>query len=122
MSKKDERYESEMNLYNPYSKVSCLLLYIYTMELSSPPLYSELNKARRTMDTNHLLTLGPYSYGLFSILQRAEENRNDFEKIKPGISYKDDPLESFAGIFMLFKGAQMKKDWIHEYTKQDALK
>ena len=68
MNQSDPRYENEMNLYNPYSKVSCLLLYIYTMELGSPPLYAELNKVRRTMDVDHLMKIGPYSYALFSIL------------------------------------------------------
>ena len=97
-----------MNLYNPYSKVSCLLLYLYTLELSQPPLYAILNKARRTMDTHYLMTLGPFSYGLFSVLQRAEENRKHIERIKPGIEYKDDVLDNYAGLFMLFKGAKMK--------------
>ena len=122
MNQKDGRFASEMNLYNPYSKVSCLLLYLYTLELSQPPLYAVLNKARRTMDTQHLMTLGPFSYGLFSVLQRAEENRNRVERIKPGIEYKEDVLDNYAGLFMLFKGAKMKPAWIEEYRRQDPLK
>lgn len=54
------------------------------------------------------MTLGPFSYGLFSVLQRAEENRNQDERIKPGIEYKDDLLDNYAGLFMLYKGAKMK--------------
>lgn len=99
-----------MNLYNPASKVSSLLLYLYTLEFSSPvPLYAALNRARRTMDTAHLMTLGPFSYGLFSVLQRAEENKSQDDKIRPGIEYSEDMLDNYAGLFMLFKGAKMKQ-------------
>ena len=54
------------------------------------------------------MTLLPFSYGLFSVLQRAEENRKKVERIKPGIEYVDDVLDNYAGLFMLFKGAKMK--------------
>ena len=38
---------SDLSLWNPYSAVSCWLLYLYSMELGSPPLYMELNRAAR---------------------------------------------------------------------------
>ena len=39
--------KSDLSLRNPYSAVSCWVLYLYSMELGSPPLYIELNRANR---------------------------------------------------------------------------
>ena len=39
--------KSDLALYNPYGAVACWVLYLYSMELGSPPLYSELNRAAR---------------------------------------------------------------------------
>ena len=50
----DHKYtEEELNdldLSNPYSKMTCLILYLYTMELGSPPLYYEINRVCRMKD------------------------------------------------------------------------
>ena len=53
-----------MDLYNPYSPVACWVLYLYSMELGSPPLYMELNRAVREMDKNKLPQLGPFARAL----------------------------------------------------------
>ena len=37
----------DLNLCNPYSPVCCWVLYLYSMELGSPPLYMVLNRAFR---------------------------------------------------------------------------
>ena len=37
-------YNLEINLGNPYSKASCLILLLYSLELGSPPLHSVLNR------------------------------------------------------------------------------
>ena len=42
--------DSEIGLYNPYSKITCIILYIYSMEFGTPPLYTELNRVAREMD------------------------------------------------------------------------
>ena len=34
-----------LGLVCPYSNVTCLILYLYSMEFGSPPLYAELNRA-----------------------------------------------------------------------------
>ena len=39
--------KSDLDLWNPYSPVACWVLYLYSMELGSPPLYMELNRASR---------------------------------------------------------------------------
>ena len=39
-----------LGIDGPYSKVSCLILYLYSMELGSPPLYYEANRVARDMD------------------------------------------------------------------------
>lgn len=40
--------DDELSLQNPYSKASCLILYLYSMELGDPPLYAEVNRICRT--------------------------------------------------------------------------
>ena len=36
-----------LGLENPYSKASCLLMQLYSMEIGSPQLYSEANRVAR---------------------------------------------------------------------------
>ena len=36
-----------LGLYNPYSKASCLLMQLYSMEIGSPQLYAEVNRVAR---------------------------------------------------------------------------
>ena len=51
--------DKEIGLYNPYSKVTCFVLYLYSMEFGSPTLYAELNRVTRDMDLSQLKNLGP---------------------------------------------------------------
>jgi hypothetical protein len=44
------------------------LLYLYSLELSNPPLYSELNKAIRDKDQTTLDILGHYYLALQCVL------------------------------------------------------
>lgn len=55
---------SELSLGSPYSKVSCLLMQLYSMELGSPPLYAEVNRVAREMDRTRLSDLGPFIFAL----------------------------------------------------------
>ena len=63
---------SYLSLVNPYSAVSCWVLYLYSMELGSPPLYMELNRAAREMDKTKLPQLGPYAEALGWVCNGAE--------------------------------------------------
>ena len=51
--------DPELGLEEPYSKATCLILYLYSMELGDPPLYAELNRVARDMDLTQLKNLGP---------------------------------------------------------------
>ena len=42
--------DNDLDLSNPYGKLSCLILYLYSMELGNPPLYYEINRICRAMD------------------------------------------------------------------------
>ena len=57
---KYNKERDELDLSNPYSFVTCLILYLYSMELGCPPLYYEVNRVTRTKDRKYLETLGPY--------------------------------------------------------------
>ena len=48
------------DLQDPYHPAVCMILYLYSMELGSPPLYSELNRVARDMDMSQLENLGPF--------------------------------------------------------------
>ena len=68
----ESRTDPELGLRNPYSKVTCFILYLYSMELGSPPLYAELNRVARDMDLTQLTNLGPIAKALFIITLYAE--------------------------------------------------
>jgi len=55
-----EDRDAEYSIKNPYSKISCIVLYLYSMELGSPTLYAEVNRVARDKDYNYLKELGPY--------------------------------------------------------------
>ena len=56
--------DDELGLTNPYSCVTCWILYLYSLEFGSPPLYAELNRVCRNMDLSELETLGPIAKAL----------------------------------------------------------
>ena len=49
-----------LGLYNPYSKASCILMNLYSLEIGSPPLYSDANQKARNLDKTFLKELGPF--------------------------------------------------------------
>ena len=81
MSQSDSNFEDDLNLGNPYGKISCLILYLYSMELGMPPLYVEINRVCRNMDTDYLTTLGPYIKTLGVVTAISEHNRDTKDKI-----------------------------------------
>lgn len=56
-----DSYSDELGLQNPYSKITCFVLNLYSMELGVPPLYAELNRVTRDMDLSQLYILGPFA-------------------------------------------------------------
>lgn len=78
------KYDDELGLCNPYSKITCFILYLYSCEFGTPPLYAELNRVARDMDLDYLDTLGPYARALSEITLQAEQARNEDDKIKTG--------------------------------------
>ena len=82
-SKRDMMFdrEDELDLAKPYSKITCLILYLYSMELGSPPLYYEINRVSRSHDETHLATLGPYIMALGLVTSDSENRREDEDKI-----------------------------------------
>ena len=50
-TKKDGKSPSpELDYESAYSKISCLVVYLYSMEFGHPPLYAEVNRVTREMD------------------------------------------------------------------------
>ena len=47
-------FNSDSNFCNPYGKITCLCLYLMSMELGNPPLYTLFYKANRNMDIKKL--------------------------------------------------------------------
>lgn len=97
----------ELNLQDPYSKITNFILYLHSCEFGSPPLYAELNYACRTMDLELLEMLGPFARALHEITDEAEFNKRDGDKIKTGEKFMDEVggVEyNMAGIFQLWHG------------------
>lgn len=106
--KLNEDMNDDMNLKNPYGKISCLILYLYSLELGSPPLYFEINRVCRTMDKSHLHSLGPYIKALGVVTIFTEKNREIRDKIRPGADISNYKQLNLAGLFILYRGATMK--------------
>jgi len=96
--------DPDVGLENPYSKVSCLVVHLYSMELGSPPLYSEANRVARDMDTTFLSTLGPFLKALFVITYSAERNKQYHDKIVTG-EMLGGVNNNMSGAFLLWRGA-----------------
>ena len=79
------RTKTDLDLTNPYSPVTCWVLYLYSMELGSPPLYLELNRASREMDETLLPQLGPFAKALARTCAGAERWKKKEDKILSGI-------------------------------------
>ena len=71
-------------LCDPKNKITKHILYLYSMELGSPPLYHEINRVCRSMDKAYLLTLGPYIRALGNVTAFSESNRYAEDKIPTG--------------------------------------
>lgn len=97
-----------LGTYNPYSKISCLVLYLYSMEIGTPQLYAEVNRVARDMDLTYLKELGPYLKALFEVTYFAEMRRKDGDKVPHGTDLSDVSW-NMAGSFLLFRGAPMKE-------------
>lgn len=61
-----------LGLKNPYSKATCIILYLYSMELGNPQLFAEANRVAREQDVNYLSELGPFLKALGEITSEAE--------------------------------------------------
>ena len=81
---KDSAKDEELGLHNPYGKMTCFILYIYSLELGQPPLYAESNRVARDMDFTSLKELGPFVRVLHEVTYGAEANRNPEDKITTG--------------------------------------
>ena len=69
---KNSKTDKILGLSNPYSKITCLVLYLYSMELGNPPLYAEANRVARDMDLSYLKELGPFVCALGRITLFSE--------------------------------------------------
>ena len=77
------------------------------MELGSPPLYMELNRACREEDHTLLPLLGPFAHALAVACDLAEMKKKKEDKILAGkdmvgVNY------NLAGCFLLWRGSAMK--------------
>lgn len=113
--------DEDLDLANPYSKISCFILYLYSLEFGDPPLYTEVNRAARMNDMSKVETLGPFQRALISITSQAEKARDPDDRIKNGeyIFMNDGGLQfNIAGIFLLFRGMPMRNEWLQNYESK----
>lgn len=99
--------EDELDLTNPYSTITCFILYMYSLEFGSPPLYAELNRVVRTMDLTQIENLGPLARALNVITGCAENKKSVDDKILTGeqiFNKKKGVFKNMAGVFFLWRG------------------
>lgn len=99
--------DEELGLWNPYSKVTSFILYLYSMEFGSPPLYAEMNRVIREMDMSQLKNLGPILNSMNEITSMAEKGRHADDKIPSGKQIKEvkgGVIWSMSGSLLLFQG------------------
>ena len=72
---------TELNFKDGYSKIVCLVLYLYSMELGYPPLYAEINRLSRDLDFTYLKELGPYAMALYFVTMWGNVGREKNENI-----------------------------------------
>ena len=71
-----DEIKEDRDLSNPYGAITCMVLYLYSMEFGSPPLYYEINRVCRARDKSKLQTLGPYIKALGIVTACSEKNRH----------------------------------------------
>ncbi len=76
--------DEELGLWNPYSRIVCFSMYLYSIEFGMPPLYAELNRVCRDMDLSQVRTLGPFALVFKYIGIFAQYYRKIDDKIKVG--------------------------------------
>ena len=106
----------ELGVRCPYSKVSKLVLFLYSLELGTPPLFREANRVTRDQDIREIDTLGPFIQMLSLVTYHAEQNKKPNDKIKTGM-IRGGIQHNITGAFLLFRGAQMKEEWLDQYKK-----
>lgn len=113
----------ELCIANPYSLATCYFLYLYSLELGSPPLYLELDVSSRMMEMNNLESLGPFARVFSEIMTSGDKRRHDSDKIKPGmqscITESGGSKHNMEGMFMLYSGAMMQESQLTTYEQNN---
>lgn len=112
----EDKLDDVLGVTCPYSKISYLILYLYSMELGHPQLYAEVNRVSRQKDYYLLEYLGPYIQTLCKIIQNGEMNKRNNDKILTGEILGGVP-ENMLGTFIVWRGSQMKSEWIKPYVE-----
>ena len=112
----DLESDPELGLRNPYSKATCMIIYMYSMELGgdkdtgTSPFYAEFNKAIRDNDFTNIKIFGPFARALSHITYSAERKRELEDKIESGKnivknSKTGGALYNMAGSFLVWRGS-----------------
>ena len=79
---------------------------LYSMEIGTPPLYTEVNRVCRDLDFTQLEHLGPFVRVLGYVTSWSERYKHDDDKIITGKMIGGAEC-NLAGSFMLWRGAPM---------------
>ena len=94
---------------------------LYSMELGSPPLYAELNRVQRDMDLNFIKELGPFSKAMYEVSSRGESMKNVADRLMQGSDVEGNIQANMGSAFLLWRGTQMKDEWIDAYESNAAM-
>jgi len=97
---------------NPTEPAVMLVLWLYTIE---PPIYDHLNRISRDMewknDPKLFETLGPFAFGIHFALGSAQKRRQKPQPLFPQLG------KEFEHMFVVIRGARMKKEWLKGWEK-----
>lgn len=99
---RDLTYEE---LSNPYCNEACMIMQLYSMELGSPPLYAEVNRVCRDMDTSLLKELGPFVKALGEICSWGESAKGADDKVNKNSRDAAGVGFNMSASFLVWRGA-----------------
>lgn len=110
-------------LFDPENKATQTILWLYSME---PSFYADMARAARDMNMLNLDNLGPLAYAMHWIVKLAEGNKpmkltlgSKLHKPESELTHE---LGSWCCADLVFRGAQMKPEWIEEWKSSVGLK
>jgi hypothetical protein len=110
-------------LFDPDNKMTQAILWVYSME---PSFYADMANASRTMNPLTMDNLGPLAYAMHWIVKLSEPNKSVKLTLGSKLHKPEEELNHELGSWccadLVFRGVQMKPEWIDEWKSSVGIK